>query len=48
MSEASLVLALAAMGVGLSMVWAGVGQGLLAWRRNQTDGKGGSDDSNSF
>jgi hypothetical protein len=28
---------LVAMGVGVSMVRAGVGKGLLAWRRNRTD-----------
>ena len=32
-----LVPALVAMGVGVLMVRAGVGKGLLAWRRNDTD-----------
>ena len=34
-----LVPALVAMGVAVLMVRAGVGKGLLAWRRNQTDGR---------
>jgi hypothetical protein len=34
-----LMPALVAMGVGVLMVRAGVGKGLLAWRRNQTDGR---------
>jgi hypothetical protein len=37
LTDPSLVPALVAMGVGALMVRAGVGQGLLAWRRNQTD-----------
>jgi hypothetical protein len=32
-----LMPALVGMGVGVLMVRAGVGKGLLAWRRNQTD-----------
>jgi hypothetical protein len=32
-----LVPALVAMGVGVLMVRAGVGKGLLAWRRNDPD-----------
>jgi hypothetical protein len=31
--------ALVAMGVGVLMVRAGVGKGLLAWRRNDTVGR---------
>jgi hypothetical protein len=38
MTDPILVPALVAMGVGL-MVRAGVGNGLLAWRKNQTDGR---------
>jgi hypothetical protein len=34
-----LMPALVAMGVGVLMVRAGVGKGLLAWRRNHTDGR---------
>jgi hypothetical protein len=37
MTDPILVPALVAMGVGVSMVRAGVGKGLLAWRRNHTD-----------
>ncbi len=39
MTDPILVPALVAMGVGVLMVRAGVGKGLLAWRRNQTDGR---------
>jgi hypothetical protein len=34
-----LMPALVAMGVGVLMVRAAVGKGLLAWRRNQTHGR---------
>jgi hypothetical protein len=34
-----LMPALVAMGVGVLMVRAGVGKGLLAWRRTHTDGR---------
>ena len=34
-----LMPALVAMGVGVLMVRAGVGKRLLAWRRNETDGR---------
>ena len=37
MTDPVLMPALVAMGVGVLMVHAGVGKGLLAWRRNQTD-----------
>jgi hypothetical protein len=37
MTDPILVPALVAMGAGVLMVRAGVGKGLLAWRRNQTD-----------
>jgi hypothetical protein len=39
MTDSILVPALVAMGVGVLMVRAGVGKGLLAWRRNDTDGR---------
>ena len=39
MTDPSLVPVLVAMGVGVLMVRAGVGKGLLAWRKNQTDGR---------
>jgi hypothetical protein len=39
MTDPVLMPALVAMGVGVLMVRAGVGKGLLAWRRNQTDGR---------
>jgi hypothetical protein len=39
LTDPSFVPALVAMGVGVLMVRAGVGKGLLAWRRNQTDGR---------
>jgi len=39
MTDPILVPALVAMGVGVLMVRAGVGDGLLAWRKNQTDGR---------
>lgn len=39
MTDPILVPALVAMGVGVLMVRAGVGKGLLAWRKNQTDGR---------
>jgi hypothetical protein len=39
LTDPFLVPAWVAMGVGVSMVRAGVGKGLLAWRRNQTDGR---------
>jgi hypothetical protein len=39
MTDPLLVPALVAMGVAVLMVRAGVGKGLLAWRRNQTDGR---------
>jgi hypothetical protein len=39
LTHPSLVPALVAMGVGVLMVRAGVGKGLLAWKRNQTDGR---------
>jgi hypothetical protein len=38
-TDPSLVPTLVAMVVGVLMVRAGVGKGLLAWRRNQTDGR---------
>ena len=37
MTDPILVPALVALGVAVLMVRAGVGKGLLAWRRNQTD-----------
>ena len=37
MTDPILVPALVAMGVGVLMVRAGVGKGLLAWRRKDTD-----------
>jgi hypothetical protein len=37
MTDPILVPALVAMGAAVLMVRAGVGKGLLAWRRNQTD-----------
>ena len=37
MTDPILVPALVAMGVGVLMVRAGVGTGLLAWRRTDTD-----------
>ena len=37
MTDSMLVPALVAMGVAVSMVRAGVGKRLLAWRRNDTD-----------
>jgi hypothetical protein len=37
LTDPSLVPALVTMGVGVLMVRAGVGKGLLAWRRNDTD-----------
>jgi hypothetical protein len=39
MTDPLLVPALVATGVAVLMVRAGVGKGLLAWRRNQTDGR---------
>ena len=39
MTDPVLMPALVAIGVGVLMVRAGVGKGLLAWRRNQTDGR---------
>ena len=39
LTDQSLVPALVAMGVGVLMVHAGVGKGLLAWKRNGTDGR---------
>lgn len=39
LTDQSLMPALVAMGVGVLMVRAGVGKGLLAWRKNQTDGR---------
>jgi hypothetical protein len=39
MTDPVLMPALVAMGVGVLMVRAGVGKGLLAWRRNKTDGR---------
>ena len=39
MTDPILVPAVVAMGVGVLMVRAGVGKGVLAWRRNQTDGR---------
>jgi hypothetical protein len=39
MTDPLLVPALVAMGVAVLMVRAGVGKGLLAWRRNQSDGR---------
>lgn len=39
MTDPVLIPALVAMGVGVLMVRAGVGKGLLAWRRNQKDGR---------
>jgi hypothetical protein len=39
MTDPFLVPALVAMGVAVLMVRAGVGKGLLAWRRNQSDGR---------
>jgi hypothetical protein len=39
MTDPILAPALVAMGVGVLMVRAGVGKGLLAWRRNATDGR---------
>jgi hypothetical protein len=39
MTDPVLMPALVAMGVGVLMVRAGVGKGLLAWRKNQTDGR---------
>jgi hypothetical protein len=39
MTDPVLMPALVAMGVGVLMVRAGVGKGLLAWRRNDTDGR---------
>jgi hypothetical protein len=38
-TDPSLAPALVAMGVGVLMVRAGLGKGLLAWRRNQTAGR---------
>jgi hypothetical protein len=37
MTDPILVPTLVAMGVGVLMVRAGVGKGLLAWKRNDTD-----------
>ena len=37
MTDQIFVPALVAMSVGVLMVRAGVGKGLLAWRRNDTD-----------
>jgi hypothetical protein len=37
MTDPILIPALVAMGVGVLMVRAGVGKGLLAWRENDTD-----------
>jgi hypothetical protein len=37
MTDPILMSALVAMGVGVLMVRAGVGKGLLAWRKNDTD-----------
>ena len=37
MTDQIVVPALVAMSVGVLMVRAGVGKGLLAWRRNDTD-----------
>jgi hypothetical protein len=37
MTDPVLMPALVAMGVGVWMVRAGVGKGLLAWRRNEPD-----------
>ena len=34
-----LMPAFVAVGVGVLMVRAGIGKGLLAWRRNETDGR---------
>ena len=39
MTDPVLMPALVAMGVGALMVRAGVGKGLLAWRKSQTDGR---------
>lgn len=39
MTDSILVPALVAMGVGVLMVRAGVGKSLLAWRRNDTNGR---------
>lgn len=39
MTDPILVPAVVAMGVAVLMVRAGVGKGLLAWRRNGTDGR---------
>jgi hypothetical protein len=39
LTDPSLVPALLAVGVGVLMVHAGVGKGLLAWKRNGTDGR---------
>ena len=39
MTDPVLMPALVAIGVGVLMVRAGVSKGLLAWRRNQTDGR---------
>jgi len=37
MTDPILISALVAMGVGVLMVPAGVGKGLLAWRKNDID-----------
>jgi hypothetical protein len=39
LTDPMLVPALVAMGVAVLMVRAGLGKGLLAWRRNDTDGR---------